>query len=97
MNFSMATRRKRKTSRGVSDYDELLDAIKDIKLYKKSVKSTATAHNIKRTSLLRYIAKFDAEVPEIENVDDAGLLKERGCRSKKDCKGKSKNRKTSKG
>lgn len=71
----MAARRSRSTERGISNYEELLDAIKEIKVKKKSVQSTAKFYNIDRKSLGRYVKKFDLEVPDITQVDDEALLK----------------------
>ena len=71
----MANRRKRSTEHGITDYDALFNAIKDIIINKRSKKSTAAAYKINRTSLLRYVAKFTAEVPDILAVSDDELLK----------------------
>jgi len=65
--------RKRSTEHGITDYDALLNAIKDIN--KRSKKSTAAAYKISRTSLLRYVAKFTAEVPDILAAFDDKLSK----------------------
>lgn len=58
-----------------SDYEQLLAAIKAIKVDKKRVNSSAKAHGIDRKTLDRYVAKFNAEVPDISAVSDAKLLK----------------------
>jgi len=71
----MASRRKRSTEHGITDCDALLNAIKDIIINKRSKKSTAATYKINRTSLLRYVAKFTAEVPDILTVSDDELLK----------------------
>jgi len=69
------SRRERKTDHGITDHGILLEAIKAVKVEKRSVKSTASEYNINRTSLGRYITKFDAEVKDITAVDDSNLLK----------------------
>jgi len=71
----MASRRKRSTEHGITDYDVLLNAIKDFIINKRSKKSTAAVYKISRTSLFRYVAKFTAEVPDILAVSDDELLK----------------------
>lgn len=71
----MTSRKPRKTDRGLKDFEALLNAIRSIKIDKKSVISAATAYDIKRTSLTRYIAKFDEVVPDISVVPDDELLK----------------------
>lgn len=70
----MASRRPRKSDRGVTDYNALLSAIKDIKVEKKSIRSTASAFKIDKSSLSRYVTKFDKIVSNIEDVSDADLL-----------------------
>ena len=70
----MASRRKRKTSYGISDYEGLLNAIKEIKTEKKSIRSVADAYKIDRKSLGRYVMKFDAKVPDITTVPDVDLM-----------------------
>ena len=66
----MANRRKRSTEHDITDYDALLNAIKDIIINKRSKKSTAAEYKISRISLLRYVAKFIAEVSDILAVSD---------------------------
>lgn len=73
--FSMASRRPRKTDRGIMDYDALLNAIKAHIIEKKSKKSTANQFNISMRSFGRYLDKFKAEVPDITLVSDDDLLK----------------------
>lgn len=68
-------RYKRKTDRGVSDFDALLIAIKEIKLNKKSIRSTAMKYNIPKSSLARYIRKINAEIHDISLFDDDELMK----------------------
>jgi len=60
--FSIVSRRKRSTEHGITDYDALLNAIKDIIINKRSKKSTAAAYKISRINLLRYVAKFTTEI-----------------------------------
>jgi len=66
----MASRRKRPTEHDITEYDVLLNAIKNIIINKRSKKSTAAEYKISRISLLRYVAKFIAEVSDILTVSD---------------------------
>ncbi|XP_049306157.1 uncharacterized protein LOC125776678 [Bactrocera dorsalis] len=43
----------------IVDFDNILEAIKSVKIHHNSVRQPATAHNIPRTNLMRYIAAFD--------------------------------------
>jgi len=71
----MANHRKRSTKHG-TNYDALLNAIKDrIITNKRSKKSTIAAYKISRTSLFRCVAKFTAEVSDILTVSNDELLK----------------------
>ena len=70
----MANRRQRKTEHGISDFDTFLNAIKAIKVEKKSIRSTAHDYSIDKSSLSRYVKKLDKEVPDITKVSDADLL-----------------------
>ena len=70
----MANRRQRKTEHGISDFDTFLNAIKAIKVEKKSIRSTAHDYSIDKSSLSRYVKKLDKEVPDITKVSDANLL-----------------------
>lgn len=70
----MAARRLRKTNRGVADFELLLNAIKAIKIEKKTLRSTALVYEIDKRSLSRYIKKLDVEVPDISVVGDDELL-----------------------
>lgn len=61
----MSHTRPRKTDRGVSDYDALVRAIKDIFVEKKSIRATAVEYKIPRISLSRYLErlrKFDTDI-----------------------------------
>lgn len=61
---------------GVTDFDALLKAIKEIKIDNKSLRATCKAYNIPRTSMSRYVGKLDAKFPDISAVNDAALIKE---------------------
>lgn len=69
------SRRPRKTEHGISDFEALMKAIKQVKVDKKSKQSTAREYNIPRSSLVRYIAKLDATIPDITQVSDVELMK----------------------
>lgn len=56
------------------DFDELLNAIKDVKIHGKSQNATAKAYNFKRPSLIRYLKRLDEEVPDITAISDADLI-----------------------
>ncbi|XP_050339520.1 uncharacterized protein LOC126765891 [Bactrocera neohumeralis] len=43
----------------IVDFDNILEAIKSVKIHHNSVRQSATAHKIPRTNLMRYIAAFD--------------------------------------
>lgn len=49
----------RKTERGITDWNKLVAAIKDIKIDNKGIRSTAKTYNIPKSSLARYIQKFN--------------------------------------
>lgn len=70
----MTSNYNRKTTRGISDYDALLNAIKAIIVDKRSIQSTAKTYDIKRQSLSRYVKKFNAAVPDIAGVPDDDLM-----------------------
>lgn len=70
----MAARRPRKSDRGVKDFVSLLNAIKSIKIEKKSIRKASVAYELPLKSLARYIQKFDAEVPDISKESDQKLL-----------------------
>lgn len=61
---------------GVTDFDALLKAVKDIKNEKMSLRAAAKAYNIPRTSLGRYMTKINTKIPDISVVDETKLLKE---------------------
>ncbi|XP_049316708.1 uncharacterized protein LOC125779402 [Bactrocera dorsalis] len=46
----------------IVDFDNILEAIKSVKIHHNSVRQSATAHKIPRTNLMRYIAAFDASI-----------------------------------
>lgn len=64
---------KRKTDHGVSDFDALMRAIKEIKVNNKPITTVARAYNIPKSSMFRYIQKLDAIVPDITELDDEEL------------------------
>lgn len=64
---------KRKTDQGVSDFDALMRAIKEIKVNKKPITTVARAYNVPKSSMFRYIKKLDAIVPDIAELDDDEL------------------------
>lgn len=74
-----ASRRERKTEHGVSDFDALVKALKAIKIEKQSIRSTASDYGIDKSSLSRYVTKFDKELrdknlKQITDVSDAELM-----------------------
>lgn len=68
------SRRQRKTNNGITDFGALLEAIKEVKVDKKPKKTIARAYNIPKSSFIRYIQKFDKEIPDITEVSDYVLL-----------------------
>lgn len=71
---SMVYNRKRKTDRGVTDYEALLNAIKAIKINKDSVTRAGEANYIPGRSMRRYSTKFDEKVANIADHSDEELL-----------------------
>lgn len=71
----MASRRARKTDRGIKDFENLLNAVKEVKIEKKKILRVAKAYGIPDNSLGRYIKKLDDIVPDISAVPDDQLLK----------------------
>ncbi|KAL1516835.1 hypothetical protein ABEB36_000682 [Hypothenemus hampei] len=65
----------RKTDHGITNFNALVAAIKDVKLANKSIRSTAKSYNIPKSSLARYIQKASVEIEDISAVDDDELLK----------------------
>lgn len=82
----MSNHRKRKTERGVNDFDALLSAMKSIKLNNVSIRKAAAANDIPERSLNRYKMKFDEQVENIKDHNDEELLQIlRGIASYKNC------------
>lgn len=68
----MTSNYNRKTTRGISNYEALLSAIRAIIVDK--LQSTAKTYDIKRQSLSRYVKKFNTAVPDISGVPDDDLM-----------------------
>ena len=66
--------RPRKSDRGVSDFDALLNAIKSIKISNVSIRQAAATNEIPYRSLARYKLKFDEVVEDIHDQSDEQLL-----------------------
>lgn len=66
----MAARRQRTSDRGVKDFDALVTAVKAIKIAKQHLRPVATRYGIPKSSLGRYISKFDEQVEDITVLDD---------------------------
>lgn len=64
--------KKSSDSTGI-DFNALTNAIKRCLVEKQSVKPTAAAFAIPRTSLIRYLKKVEEEFDDIEAVDDVAL------------------------
>lgn len=61
----MTNRKARKTDHGVKDFDELLEAIKSIKIEPKvSIRKAAASIGIPYQNLSRYVKKFENEVSD---------------------------------
>ena len=56
------------------DVNALLQAIKECLTYKRPIKSTATSHGFPRSTLQRYLKKFENEFEEISSVEDDMLM-----------------------
>ena len=63
------------TERGITDYDALLDAIIEVVVNKKKIKTAARLYNIPHTSFDRYIKKFEQKFPDISEMIHDELLK----------------------
>ena len=55
------------------DYDALVNALKAIKISKQSIRVAAAAFGMSKTSLARYVKKFDDEGKDIANMTDFAL------------------------
>lgn len=64
---------KRKTDHGNIDEDNLIAALKAIKVAKQSVRATANSYNIPRSTLQREIARLDATEVDIASMTDEDL------------------------
>jgi len=69
------SRRVRKTNHGITDWNNLVAAIKEIKVDHKRLRSTARAYNISKSSLGRYVNKLNDANEDISTLDDDALLK----------------------
>ena len=65
---------QRKTEHDISDFDALLNAIKAIKIGKKSIRSTTRDYSIDKSNFLLYVKKLDKELPDITKVSDVELM-----------------------
>ena len=70
----MAKRRARKTNYGIEDMNALMEAIKKVRIEKRSVKSVAAAHGFNRQTLTNIVVEFDAAVPDISKVPNDELF-----------------------
>jgi len=69
------SRRVRKTNHGITDWNNLVATIKEIKVDHKSLRFTARAYNIPKSSLGRYVNKLNDANEDISTLDDDALLK----------------------
>lgn len=69
------SRRPRKTNHGITDFEVLLKAIKEVKVDKKPIKTTARLYDIPHSSFARYVQKFDVRIPDITQLNDTELAK----------------------
>lgn len=67
---SMPNVYKRKTDRGIQDYDALVKAIKEIMIDKRSIRSVAAAYNIVPASLNRYVTKIRGSGCDVASMSD---------------------------
>lgn len=68
--------KKNKKQTVVEDFDELLQAVKEVTVNKKILRATACAFNIPRSSLCRYISKLNMDVANSSDDDLINRLKE---------------------
>lgn len=70
----MPRKYKRKTEDSPTDPYKVLEALKAVKIEKRSVKSVSNDHNIPRSSLSRYLTKINQAFLDISTVSDQQLL-----------------------
>lgn len=58
-----------KTDHGITDFKKVVAAIKGVKIEKKVVRAVAKSFRIPKSSLARYVQKFDTEVNDISTID----------------------------
>lgn len=51
------------------DFDKILEAIKSVKMHNNSIRQAATAHNIPKSTLARYIAALDRASINVATAD----------------------------
>lgn len=69
----MSSKKAKKTETKTIDYDALVNALKAIKISKQSIRVAAAAFGMSKTSLARYVQKFDKEGKDIANMTDAEI------------------------
>lgn len=70
----MVRKYKRKTEDSTIDPNLLLEAIKAIKIEKKSVVSVAQTHNVPKSNLFRYLGKIYQQFTDFANAPEQQLL-----------------------
>lgn len=66
--------RERKTDQGITDFAVLVQAIKQVKIARRSERSVAMEFNISLTTLRRHMEKLCDEIPDLSAVSDEHLV-----------------------
>lgn len=71
----MSKQQAKKSDRGLNtkDVNDLVNALKAVKINNTAIRAAATAFNIPRTSLTRYVRTFEATGKNIIDMNDEQL------------------------
>lgn len=67
--------RPKKTRQEEKNIFALINAVKEVEVKKKSIRSTSKSYGIPFKSLSRYIKKINERIPDLSTADDATLEK----------------------
>lgn len=65
--------RQRKTEFGITDYNALTAAVKAVKIEERSLRDVSKAFGIPKSSLARYVKRFEEENKDISKMNDADI------------------------
>lgn len=69
----MSSRKSKTTETKTIDYDAIVNALKAVKISKRSIRDAAAAYGLSKSTLGRYVKNFDEEGQDIANLTDAQL------------------------